>query len=326
MLTSIMSLPQMAARRGFRTACYLFVSTALLASLLPQSNASNLALSCNPANLEFGDVQLGARQTLTAVMTNRGSGAITISSEQMNETSFLLSGIEFPLTLAAGQSFTFNVSFTPQAAGAIHGNLNLSAQGNNLSIPLAGTGTLTGVLASYPATVNFGNVPLGKSAEKWGVLTAKGASVTVYASRSNNPEFTASGLSFPLTITRGQRVPYRITFRPQSDGQASGRLSFRSNATDPKTVQSLDGDGTAPETSTVFLAWQASKSKVVGYNVYRGVKSGGPYSMINSGLDPDTSYIDNGVVSGETYYYVTTAVDSGGQESSYSNQAEAIIP
>jgi fibronectin type 3 domain-containing protein len=64
----------------------------------------------------------------------------------------------------------------------------------------------------------------------------------------------------------------------------------------------------------------------VGYNVYRGGKTGGPYSKINNTLDANTAYTDNTVQSGKTYYYVTTAVDGTGAESMYSNEAPAVIP
>jgi fibronectin type 3 domain-containing protein len=37
-------------------------------------------------------------------------------------------------------------------------------------------------------------------------------------------------------------------------------------------------------------------------------------------------YTDGTVVSGQMYYYVTTAVDSSGAESGYSNLAQAVIP
>ena len=323
----IMSLPQTAARRGFRMVRCLLASGIWLALLLPQADSSSLPLASNPANLQFGNVQVGESQTMTAVMTNRGSEAITISSQKTDRAGFSLSGIAFPLTLAAGQSFTFSVIFTPQSSGVLSGSLNLiGTTGDTLSIPLAGRGTPAGELVSYPARVNFGKVPVGQSSQRRGILSANGARVTIYSAHSSNSEFAASGLSFPLTIVPGQLVPYRMTFRPQSGGKASGLLSFRSNATDRRTAQTLDGYGRAPETYTVYLSWQASKSQVVGYNVYRGVQSGGPYSIINSGLDPDTTYTDNGVVSGQTYYYVTTAVNSGGQESPYSNQAEANIP
>lgn len=38
------------------------------------------------------------------------------------------------------------------------------------------------------------------------------------------------------------------------------------------------------------------------------------------------NYSDSTVQSGMTYYYVTTAVDSSGTESSYSNLAQAVVP
>ncbi|MGA2357117.1 MAG: hypothetical protein ABSG02_21695, partial [Terriglobales bacterium] len=85
------------------------------------------------------------------------------------------------------------------------------------------------------------------------------------------------------------------------------------------------GTGTAPTQHTVDLSWTAS-ADAVGYNIYRGTTSGGPYTMINSSLDSNTAYTDSTVVSGTTYYYVATAVNSGSEESGYSNQATAVIP
>ena len=87
----------------------------------------------------------------------------------------------------------------------------------------------------------------------------------------------------------------------------------------------MTGTGAAAVQHTVDLSWTASPD-VVGYNIYRGTVSGGPYTMINSSLDSTTSYSDSTVVSGTTYYYVATAVNTESQESAYSNQVTAIIP
>jgi fibronectin type 3 domain-containing protein len=54
--------------------------------------------------------------------------------------------------------------------------------------------------------------------------------------------------------------------------------------------------------------------------------SGGPYTKINSALVTVLNYTDSTVVSGTTYYYVVTAVDSSGTESVYSNEVSAVIP
>ena len=43
-----------------------------------------------------------------------------------------------------------------------------------------------------------------------------------------------------------------------------------------------------------------------------GLQRGGPYSKINPALAVGTTYADNSVQGGQSYYYVTTAVDSTG--------------
>jgi len=81
-----------------------------------------------------------------------------------------------------------------------------------------------------------------------------------------------------------------------------------------------------PAEHVVDLSWNASGGNVVGYNVYRGTVQGGPYSQINISLVATTLYSDSTVVNGTTYYYVTTAVDTEGAQSGFSNEAEAQIP
>ena len=83
---------------------------------------------------------------------------------------------------------------------------------------------------------------------------------------------------------------------------------------------------TDTSTHSVALTWDASaSSNVAGYYVYRGTASGGPYTKLSSLLSSD-SYVDGTVAAGQTYYYVTTAADSSGNESAYSNQVQATIP
>jgi fibronectin type 3 domain-containing protein len=78
---------------------------------------------------------------------------------------------------------------------------------------------------------------------------------------------------------------------------------------------------------SVLLSWTASNSpNVDGYYIYRSNTSGGPYTQLNSSLNPGTSYTDSTVANGSTYYYVTTAVNSSSQQSSYSNETKAVIP
>jgi hypothetical protein len=95
---------------------------------------------------------------------------------------------------------------------------------------------------------------------------------------------------------------------------------------DPNSSASASVMITAPVAHDVNLSWIASTSSAAGYNIYRGTQSSGPFAKINSSLDTATVYTDGTVVSGQMYYYVTTAVDSSGAESGYSNLAQAVIP
>jgi hypothetical protein len=85
--------------------------------------------------------------------------------------------------------------------------------------------------------------------------------------------------------------------------------------------------GTCITLHSATLTWTAStSSNVTGYNVYRGTQTGGPYTKITFTPVAGTSYIDTTVLAGQTYYYVTTAVDNSNNESVYSNQVPAAIP
>jgi hypothetical protein len=76
----------------------------------------------------------------------------------------------------------------------------------------------------------------------------------------------------------------------------------------------------------VYISWDPSPSVVVGYRVYRGTVSGGPYINCTTTPIPGLNYTDTMVVAGTTYYYVVTSIDAAGVESVYSNEAAAIIP
>jgi len=64
----------------------------------------------------------------------------------------------------------------------------------------------------------------------------------------------------------------------------------------------------------------------VSTNVYRFHHFGGPYTKLTT-VTPvaGLSYIDGTVFSGQTYYYVVTAINSSG-ESANSAQATAAVP
>ncbi len=72
---------------------------------------------------------------------------------------------------------------------------------------------------------------------------------------------------------------------------------------------------------SVRLAWDPnSEGNVAGYHIYRGLATGGPYSRLDAVLLVSCNYSDDNAETGQTYYYVVTAVNTAGAESAYSKE------
>jgi hypothetical protein len=285
------------------------------------------SLTSNPSSLGFGSVPLGSSQSLSETLTNSGGSSVTITQATAGGSGFSVIGLNLPLALTPGQSFTFGAVFSPASAGSASGSISVvsSASNSTLTVSLSGTGTAPGQLAVSPGTLTFGSVVVGTTKSMAATLSATGSSVTVSSASVGTSEFALSGLSFPFTLAAGQTASFTVTFTPQASGTASDSVSFASNASN-STAESLTGSGTPPPQHSAALSWNPSTSVVVGYNVYRATVSGGPYTKINSAFDGSTTYTDSTVQAGTRYYYVTTAVDGSGTESTYSNQVQAVIP
>ena len=283
-------------------------------------------LTPSPASLNFGNIPVGSIQTQSVTVTNSGGSSVGISQASVSGNVFTLSGFS-PQTLAVGQSMSFGIGFKPNSGGTVNGTLNLTstAADSNLSVALSGAGASPGQLTASPVSVSFGSVSVGGSSNQSGTLTATGASVTVTSASSSNSQFTIGKVGLPLTIASGQSVPFTVTFSPLVSGTVSGSLSFVSNASVSTVSETVSGTGQAAQ-HNVSLSWSPSTSTITGYNVYRGTTSGGPYARINPSIDSVTAFADSTVQSGQTYYYVTTAVASGGMESKYSNETSAQVP
>ena len=179
---------------------------------------------------------------------------------------------------------------------------------------------------SFPTAMKFGGVAIGSQTTLTGTLTAGSSDISVTSAAWSGQGYSVSGITFPVTVAAGKNVTYSVTFAPQAAGDSPGSISFVNDGASSPAVQTLDGTGAQSGVHTVGLSWDASPSSVIGYNVYRGTQSGGPYQLLSASPQPDTTYSDNTVLNGFTYYYVATAVNSSNVESIPSNEAQAPIP
>jgi hypothetical protein len=181
-------------------------------------------------------------------VTNTGGTSVTISQAAISGTGFSLSGITTPLTINAGQSTTFTVSFAPQAAGAASGHVTLTSNAPNstLTISLSGTGIAPGQLSSSPSSEAFGGVTVGSqqtASEK--ITNTGGTSVTISQVSASGTGFSVSGLTTPTTLAAGQSATFTVAFAPQATGSASGNVTLTSNGANPTLTIPLSGNGVA---------------------------------------------------------------------------------
>jgi Abnormal spindle-like microcephaly-assoc'd, ASPM-SPD-2-Hydin len=182
-----------------------------------------------------------------------------------------------------------------------------------------------GALTPSAASLSFGNVIVNNSSSRGVTLTNSGlVNITVSSVTVGGSGFNASGISSGEIIAPGQVVTLNVSFAPSATGSITDNLSIASDASNSPTTIGISGVGVLPHTAT--LSWTASTSTVIGYDVYRGSVSGGPYTLVNSSIVAGTQYVDSSVLAGQTYYYVATAVDSGNRESTYSDQVVANVP
>jgi len=237
-------------------------------------------LGANPASLSFGNVQTSGNKTLTETLTNSGGSSLTITQVTASGAGFSYNGLSLPLTLTAGQSSpSFNVVFTPQAAGTVSGNLAITSNASNptLNIALSATGVTPATLGPTQSSLSFGSVQVGNNKSLSETVTnTGGSSATISQDTVGGTGFTVSGLNPPITLTPGQSVTFSVIFTPQSAAGVSGNLAITSNASNPTLNIPLSGTGTPPGLLS------ASSSLAFG-NVVVGTSANLPASLSASG-------------------------------------------
>jgi len=204
------------------------------------------SMGANPSSLSFGNVTVGTNQSLSETVTNAGGSSVTISQVTVSGTGFSLSGISTPLTLSAGQSSTFSLTFAPQSAASASGNVTLTSTASNptLTIPVTGTGVTPGTLGSNPTSLNFGSVTVGSNQSLSETVTnTGGSSVTISQATISGTGFSLSGITTPLTLSAGQSTTFSVKFAPTSAASASGNVTLTSTASNPTLTIPLTGTG-----------------------------------------------------------------------------------
>jgi len=165
------------------------------------------------------------------------------------------------------------------------------------------------------ATVNFGQVSLTWSA------SSSATSYNVKRSTISGGETTianVTGTSYTDTNVLNGTTYYYVISGVGAGGESPN--SFETGVTLP-TLLPPTGLAATTNFNLVHLTWSAS-SGAASYNIKRATSTGAETTIASSAV---TSYSDTTVANGITYFYVVSAVNSGG-ESTNSSEISATVP
>ncbi len=292
-------------------------------------------LEVTPSSVNFSSAIVGVQTSQTLKLSNTGEAALTVTGVIANGAGLSISGFSGSTLLNPGTSSTLTVMFTPKTAGTFTGSVSVLTNTATATAALPVTGDVesaTLAISVGPSSLSFGTVTAGRTVSQNVTLKNTGnTDVTVSSVKVSGTGFSLTGWNSAVQLASSQSITVDVLFDPKASGSYSGSLMVSSSAGDSSVAVPLSGAvapvPSAPSAShSVTLTWDASSSEVTGYNVYRGAASAGPFTRLNGSLVNELNFTDGNVTAGATYFYVTTAVDSAGIESGYSNSARAVVP
>lgn len=140
---------------GSATGTLTFTSNAsnptLTVALSGTGTTTSGQLGVSASTIAVGDVVVGTSGTASGNLNATGAN-VTVTGASTNNTAFVVSGISLPVTIFAGQSSPFTVTFSPSTTGTATATLTFSSNAQ----PATTTATLTG--NGTPAPVHSVNL------------------------------------------------------------------------------------------------------------------------------------------------------------------------
>jgi len=290
--------------------------------------------------------------------TGLASGAYTVTP---NRAGYTFSPSSLAATINGANVTGINFAATAQTFG-ISGTITPTSGGGGATVALSGAASASTIADSsgrysfsglangmYAITPNHTGYTFSPGTQAATVNGANVSGINFSATVQSGSTYSISGTISPTVGGNGAMVALSGAASSSTIADGLGNYTFAALANGTYTVtptntgytfspvnQNATVNGTnvtgvnftaSPQvTHTVGLSWNASASVVAGYNVYRSTVSGQSYTRMNGSYVGGLSYLDSSVQNGLTYYYVTTAVDSSGIESVYSNEVSAKIP
>ncbi|HET6177239.1 MAG TPA: choice-of-anchor D domain-containing protein [Candidatus Sulfotelmatobacter sp.] len=161
-------------------------------------------LAVSPTTINFGSLTIGTSQNQTGTLT-ASNAPVTVSGVGVSGSQFTVSGLSLPITIPAGSSASFQMTFTPTATGAASANATfVSNAANSPSVQ-----SLTGSGTAPQHSVSLG----------WNTSTSSGvAGYNIYRATASAGPFTrlnsaldAAPYDTDTSVQAGQTYYYVVT-------------------------------------------------------------------------------------------------------------------
>jgi hypothetical protein len=277
--------------------------------------ATTVALS--PLTLSFADQIVGTASTAqTLTLTNSGTTALNIDG--------IAAGGSFSQTntcgsiLAGGATCAIKVTFKPTAVGPYTAAVTVTgnAVGSPQSIPLSGTGVISGPNATLSATkLTFATQLLATSS------TTQSVTLSNYGTAALAITSIIASEDFSQTNTCGSSLPdgasciITETFKPTQVGKRTGTVSITDNTPSSPGKVNLTGVGTEVELNPSSLYFPMSgQAPITLTNVGNSALSIGSIAITGSDAFSETNNCGNGVAAGGSCIITVTFKQEEGEQ------------
>jgi len=195
------------------------------------------------------------------------------------------------------------------------------------ALGLGGAGADSGEVSAF-----LTDPPTGLTAEPgrdqvalhWTAAADIGVTYNLKRSATSAGPFTLIAANIIKPVCTDTGLPGGETYSYVVSSSKAGQESLDSSAVSVTLAPAAPVNLTAiREKRKILVSWAASHG-AVSYTLKRAIGAEGPYAVVKQAL-VETTYSDEGVSGGRTYYYVVSATNAGG-ESLVSSPASVHIP
>ena len=232
------------------------------------------------------------------------NGATKLGEDTTSPYSFAWSGVP------AGNYSLSSIAYDNLGASTQSAAVNVIV---NVALPVAATGLSATAVSTSQINLSW-------------AASSGAASYNVKRSPISGGPYTTISTGVSGTTYNNAGLPAQTTYYyVVSAVNSAGESANSAQATATTQAVAVPGipaslSATAASPTQINLSWTAA-SGAASYNVKRSATSGGPYTTVSTGVTA-TTYNNTGLNAQTTYYYVVSAVNTGG-ESANSAQAGA---